>query len=176
MKTYKSTIALAVLGIALVFTRPCTAAPPGTDQSTAIKRLQFLVGTWKSVAETDQEEAATEIRTIVAHPNGQSLTVTTETVLGKQRPVQVTFEPKSEKYVLTSKDADGEERRFQAELLADGKLQIALPQSTGLFSGMTFDVTVMNGQCTESVGLPSKPSEALYRRVFVRQDQTDERD
>lgn len=169
MKTAKTKMAIAFLGIALLFPHQCAASPPDKEQATAIKRLQFLVGTWKSVDAPNRAPAAPEIRTITVQPDGLSLTVTTESVAGKHGPVRITFEPKSGEYLLTSTTSDDDERIFHAKLIADGRLQIPLPQSSRLFSGMTFIVRVNDGKWTETLAPPSEPSEPFYRRSFVRQ-------
>ena len=164
----KTTIINAVLEGFLLLILQCTASANAVEQATAIKKLQFLIGTWKSVAQPDDADAVREIRTITVCPDGQSLSVTSESVLQKQRPVQITFEAGSGKYVFTSKTPEGDERIFYGVLTADGKLEIPIPpQSSGLFSGLTFIVTVNEGEWTETLGLPSK--ETFYRRSFVRQ-------
>ena len=167
MNLPKTMVVIVVLGVVLPRPHQCTASAYVTEQTTAIKRLQFLVGTWKSVAEPGQAAAAPEIRTIKVCPDGRALTATTGSVLGKQRPVQITFEPKTGTYVFTSTTSDGDELIFNAELIAEGKLEIPIPpQSSGLFSGFTFIVTVNDGEWTEILGLPSM--ETFFRSTASR--------
>lgn len=139
-------------------------------QADAIRKIEFLVGTWQSVEPTNASPA-TETRTIIVQPDGLSLTLTTESVVGKGRPVHVTFDLESQEYLLTHTNANGETRVFRAKLTADGKLTIPVPEST-LFSGLNFIVEVNDGKWTESVTRPSQPDEALYQRTFARQQLT----
>ena len=136
-------------------------------KAEAIRKLEFLVGTWESV-EQENAPAAPETRTIALQPDGLSLTVTTESVLGKGRPVRITFDLESQQYLLTHTNADGDTRVFNAKLTDDSKLKIPIPESV-LFSGLDFIVSVNDGQWTETISQPSKPSETLYQRSFLRQ-------
>ena len=136
-------------------------------KAEAIRKLKFLVGTWESV-EPDNAPPAPETRTIAFQPDGLSLTVTTESVLGKGRPVRITFDQESQQYLLTYTNADGETRVFNAELTVDGKLKIPIPESV-LFSGLDFIVSINDGQWTETISQPSRPGETLYQRSFLRQ-------
>ena len=145
--------------------RRSVASPPDRKQAEAIRKLEFLVGTWESV-EPDNAPPAPETRTISVQPDGLSLTLTTESVLGKGRPVRITFDLESQEYLLTQKNADGETRVFNAKLTADSELEI--PMKSVLFSGLDFIVSVSDGQWTETIRQPSRPSETLYQRGFVR--------
>ena len=106
----------------------------------------------------------------MAQPDGLSLIVTTESVLGTGRPVHITFDLKSQEYLLTQTTSDGEKRVFHAKLTADSKLEIPVPESAALFPGFNFIVTVKDGRWTETISWPSKPCETLYSRSFVRQN------
>ena len=136
-------------------------------KAEAIRKLDFLVGTWESVKQSSSP-AAPETRTIAFHPDGLSLTVTTVSVLGKGRPVHITFDLESRQYLLTHTNANGESRVFNAKLADESKLKIPIPESV-LFSGLDFIVTVNDGQWTETIGQPSQPKETFYQRSFVRQ-------
>lgn len=136
-------------------------------KAEAIRKLNFLVGTWDSV-EPDNAPPAPETRTIAFQPDGLSLTVTTESVLGKGRPVHITFDPDSQQYLLTHTNADGDIHVFNAELTEDGKLKIPIPESV-LFSGLDFIVSIKDGQWTETISQPSRPGETFYQRSFLRQ-------
>ena len=136
-------------------------------KAEAIRKLDFLVGTWESV-EQNSSPAAPETRTIAFHPDGLSLTVTTVSVLGMGRPIRITFDLDSQQYLLTHTNANGETRVFNAKLTDDSKLKIPIPDSV-LFAGLDFFVTVNDGQWTETIGQPSRPDETLYQRSFVRQ-------
>lgn len=143
------------------------ASPQEMKQAEAIGKLEFLVGTWESV-EQNNAPPAPETRTILLQPDGLSLTVTTESVLGKGRPVRIAFDLESQQYLLTHTNADGDTHVFNAELTEDGKLKIPIPESV-LFSGLDFIVSINDGHWTETISQPSRPGETLYQRSFVRQ-------
>lgn len=139
------------------------------EQADAIKKLDFLIGTWKSV-EPENAPPSPETRTITRRPEGRSLTVTTDSVLGKGQPVHVTYDVESQAYRLTHTDAEGEKRIFGAQLTDGNRLAIRqLEGKTGLLSGITFVVAVTDNLWTETFEWPERKDPLLYQRVFVRQ-------
>jgi hypothetical protein len=143
---------------------------PNVQQAVAIRKLRFLVGTWKSV-EPDHAPPAPETRTIT-QPDGLSLSVTSESTLGKGRPVHITFDLPSQEYLLTYTDADGQERVFRAKLMEENRLEIPVQGEKVLLAGMTFTVTVSGDSWTEAFSWPDKPNETLFQRTFQRQPRT----
>ena len=136
----------------------------------AIGELKFLVGVWKSV-EPDNAPPSPETRTITMQPDGQSLTVTSESVLGKGQPIHITYDPESQEYVLTQTASDGERRVFRAKLMDGNRLEIPVP--TGLLAGTTFTVTVDNDTWTDAFEWPQGIDSIPYHRRFIRQKTED---
>ncbi|PAY21004.1 hypothetical protein CKO51_02855 [Rhodopirellula sp. SM50] len=137
-------------------------------QGEAIKMLEFLVGSWKSI---DPENAppAPETRTISRQPDGLSLTVSIKSVLGKGPPIHIVYDLQSHGYLLTHTDSTGDKRVFRAKLIDGNRLEIPIEGKKTLFAGMTFIVTVSDDSWTESIEWPGWKDPTVYQRSFVRQ-------
>lgn len=139
------------------------------EHADAIRKLEFLVGTWKSV-EPESAPPSPETRTITMQPNGLSLTVTTETNLGNGNPVHIIHDLESREYRLTHTDAEGEKRVFAAELNNENRVTIRhFEGKKELFSELNFVVSVTDDLWTEKFEWPEWKDPHLYQRTFVRQ-------
>lgn len=143
------------------------------EQIRAIEKLEFLVGIWKSV-DSDDSPAAREIRTITMQPNGRSLTMSTDSVLGKGQPFHIAYNVEAQEYLLTRTDPNGQERVWRAKLTDGNRLEIPIERKDVLLAGMIGCVTVTDDLWTESFQRSEKPDDTWFERRFVRQPEDHE--
>ena len=144
------------------------SAEVSDGQAAAIRKLEFLVGTWKYV-ESENAPPSPQTRTITMQPDGLSLTMTTESVLGKGQPIHTTYDVESQEYRLTHTDSSGDKRIFIAQLSDGNRLAIRhLEGKKGLFSDLTQIVTVTGDTWTFAFEQPHG-KDPFLTHTFQRQ-------
>lgn len=140
------------------------------ERAAAIKKLEFLIGTWKYVApENAPPNTSPQSRTITMQPDGLSLTKISESILGVGNPVHITWDVESQEYRVTHTDSNGEKRVFAAQLSDGNRLAIRLLEGKkGMFPDETLIMTVTGDTWTDAFEQPNG-KEPFLLHTFERQ-------